>query len=328
MSSTATTRAISQTFAPQASALAAVCKAAGDPLRLEIMRALSKDSFGVLELAGIFSMPQPGMSHHLKILSNAGLLATRRQGNSIFYRRALGSRESELTQFQASLFAAIDATPLAREYEREIEQIYVERATLSLSYFEKNAAVFAERQGQLCELHQYLPNLRELLDLAALPKTSRVMEVGPGEGELLAELATRFDHVIALDRSEPMLARAQGHSKSKSKKIDYVHGSLEDYELGKKHLDAVVLNMVLHHMSSPAKALKKLRQIIRPGGALVLADLGPHHQEWTRKSCGDIWMGFDSEDLRDWAKSAGFKQEQELYLGLKNGFQIQLKLFR
>ena len=35
----------------QASALAAVCKALGDPLRLDVMRVLSQDTFGVLELA-------------------------------------------------------------------------------------------------------------------------------------------------------------------------------------------------------------------------------------------------------------------------------------
>src|SRR4051812_32595799 len=83
--------------------LAAMCKAAAEPLRLDIMRVLSKDSFGVQELASILSVPQPGMSHHLKILFKSGLLVTRRQGNSIFYRRALLKGESDLNTFQASL---------------------------------------------------------------------------------------------------------------------------------------------------------------------------------------------------------------------------------
>ena len=69
--------------------LAALCKAGGDPLRLNVLRALSNDSFGVLELAQIFAIGQSGMSHHLKVLALAGLVATRREGNAIFYRRAL-----------------------------------------------------------------------------------------------------------------------------------------------------------------------------------------------------------------------------------------------
>ena len=69
--------------------LAALCKAGGDPLRLNVLRALANDSFGVLELAHIFDTGQSGMSHHLKVLSQARLVATRREGNAIFYRRAL-----------------------------------------------------------------------------------------------------------------------------------------------------------------------------------------------------------------------------------------------
>jgi len=43
--------------------LAALCKAGGDPLRLNVLRALANDSFGVLELAQIFDIGQSGMSH-------------------------------------------------------------------------------------------------------------------------------------------------------------------------------------------------------------------------------------------------------------------------
>lgn len=65
-------------------ALAAFCKAAGEPLRLNILRALSNDSFGVLELAHIFATGQSGISHHLKVLTQAGLVTSRREGNAIF----------------------------------------------------------------------------------------------------------------------------------------------------------------------------------------------------------------------------------------------------
>ena len=42
--------------------LAALCKAGGDPLRLNVLRALANDSFGVLELAQIFGIGQSGLS--------------------------------------------------------------------------------------------------------------------------------------------------------------------------------------------------------------------------------------------------------------------------
>ncbi|MFT5794442.1 MAG: DNA-binding transcriptional ArsR family regulator, partial [Saprospiraceae bacterium] len=57
------------------SSLLSFCKATADGLRLDILRALSAESFGVLELCRIFDTPQSGMSHHLKILATAGLVA-------------------------------------------------------------------------------------------------------------------------------------------------------------------------------------------------------------------------------------------------------------
>lgn len=310
--------------------LVSLCKAAADPLRLDIMRVLSKDSFGVQELAGIFSVPQPGMSHHLKILFKSGLLVTRRQGNSIFYRRALLKGETELDTFQAQLYATLDAIPLQQQWIDRMSDVYKERSLQSREYFERNSARFSENQGMLCELDQYMGNFTELLDLVHLKnkKTSRVMEIGPGQGDLLKELSGRFQTLVALDSSEEMLGLTKGQLGAKLRDIEFVNASLETYTPGEKTFDAVVLNMVLHHMSSPARAFQKLGSLVHSGGYAVIADLCSHDQEWAREKCGDVWLGFDPQDLSDWGKSAGFDEEQGSYLGLKNGFQIQLKLFR
>ena len=80
----------------QLAALAALCKASSDPLRLQVLRVLHKASFGVSELCSIFDIRQPALSHHLKVLANAGLVATRREGNSIFYRRSELGQRAEL----------------------------------------------------------------------------------------------------------------------------------------------------------------------------------------------------------------------------------------
>ena len=64
--------------------LANLCKASADPLRLQILRVLRNDSFAVSELCALFATRQPALSHHLKVLSGMGLVASRREGNSIF----------------------------------------------------------------------------------------------------------------------------------------------------------------------------------------------------------------------------------------------------
>ena len=62
--------------------LAGFLKAAGDPLRLQVLQVLGQNSFGVLELCDIMAMKQSGMSHHLKVLAQGGLVEKRREGNS------------------------------------------------------------------------------------------------------------------------------------------------------------------------------------------------------------------------------------------------------
>lgn len=313
--------------APDAETLAAFCKAAADPLRLDILSVLRRDSFGVVELAKIFSMPQPGMSHHLKILATAGLVVARREGNSIFYRRALVKEESTFSELQNSLFAAVDGLPLKDSYIENIDAIHHERAKQSRLYFEKNVGRFEENQGRLCELAQYIGGIRELLDLANMPRGSRVLEVGPGQGLLLEELAGRYERLIALDNSSEMLDLARDRFSGQARQPEFVVDSIESYPGAKEgELDAIVLNMVLHHMPSPANVFRKFKDLVRPKGFLLIAELCAHDQAWTRESCGDLWLGFEPAEIEQWAINAGFEQKQSLYLGLKNGFQIQLTL--
>jgi len=103
--------------------LAALCKAGGDPLRLNVLRALANDSFGVLELAQIFGIGQSGMSHHLKVLAQAGLVATRREGNAIFYRRALPHTELLGGKLHAALLEEVDNLTLPTDVQSRIAQV-------------------------------------------------------------------------------------------------------------------------------------------------------------------------------------------------------------
>ena len=79
-----------------------------------MLRVLRKDSFGVSELCSIFDIRQPALSHHLKVLANAGLVATRREGNSIFYRRSELGQHAELEALQSSIFETVDQIELPR----------------------------------------------------------------------------------------------------------------------------------------------------------------------------------------------------------------------
>jgi ArsR family transcriptional regulator, arsenate/arsenite/antimonite-responsive transcriptional repressor len=70
-----------------AEALASTFKALGNPTRVAIVNRLSTaDSVCVCDLTAAFDLSQPTVSHHLKILREAGLVEAERRGTWAHYR--------------------------------------------------------------------------------------------------------------------------------------------------------------------------------------------------------------------------------------------------
>ncbi|MBW2732303.1 MAG: winged helix-turn-helix transcriptional regulator [Deltaproteobacteria bacterium] len=67
---------------------AAFCRVFSDPKRLRIMWSLQEGEKTVSNLAEIVGCSLPNISQHLRIMRQQGMLLTRRQGRSIFYRIA------------------------------------------------------------------------------------------------------------------------------------------------------------------------------------------------------------------------------------------------
>ena len=306
--------------------LAALCKAGGDSLRLNVLRALANDSFGVLELAQVFATGQSGISHHLKVLAQAGLLATRREGNAIFYRRSLPQGESLGGKLHAALLEEIDQLILPVDVEARISAVHAQRSAASEDFFARMAGSFQSRQDLIAGLPQYRDSVVALLDALNFAPTATALEVGPGDGSFLPELAARFAQVVAVDNSPAMLELAR--TRCEEEALDNVELKLADALQDEcPSADCVVLNMVLHHLAAPGDALKQLARLVNPGGSLLLTELCSHNQSWAREACGDLWLGFEQDDLARWADAAGLTPGESLYIGLKNGFQIQARYF-
>ncbi|ALG10464.1 ArsR/SmtB family transcription factor [Kibdelosporangium phytohabitans] len=72
----------------QADQLAPVFKALGDPVRLRLLSMIASRSGGevcVCELTPSFELSQPTISHHLKLLRQAGLIDCERRGTWVYY---------------------------------------------------------------------------------------------------------------------------------------------------------------------------------------------------------------------------------------------------
>ncbi|MFD9669767.1 ArsR/SmtB family transcription factor [Rhodococcus sp. NPDC059968] len=69
--------------------LARMFRALGDPVRLRILSIVASHARGeacVCDISSTFDLTQPTISHHLKVLREAGLLDSERRGTWVYYR--------------------------------------------------------------------------------------------------------------------------------------------------------------------------------------------------------------------------------------------------
>lgn len=298
-------------------ALVETTKAAGDHLRAQILRALATESFSVSELCQIFGMAQPAMSHHLKVLSSAQLVAKRREGNNFYYRRSTAPNHL----LHQALFDAIDQTTLPPSTARGVAAVHADRNQRSATFFAQNAHRFADQQALVATASSYAGAIAEVIDHAATER-SRLLEVGPGTAELLAVLAERFGEVIGIDNSPSMLE----HTAERTATFANVRLREQDFFTlpNARRYDALVAAMVLHHMPSPQRFFKQAQRVLKTKGLLVVAELCRHDNDWVIEACGDTWLGFEPHELESWAQKAGFAAIESQFLGQNNGFQIQI----
>jgi SAM-dependent methyltransferase len=96
--------------------------------------------------------------------------------------------------------------------------------------------------------------------LGSLPRApARVLEVGAGEGELARELLSAGYDVVAIDPAasvEPVEALA-----------------LHELDAPPASFDAAVAVVSLHHVEPLGESCRRLAEVVRPGGALVVDEI-------------------------------------------------------
>lgn len=109
------------------------------------------------------------------------------------------------------------------------------------------------------------PDVHDMvLEALAEAGPRRVLEVGPGKGELAERIATELGvEVVAVDQSERMveLTRARG--------VDTRVGDVQDLPFADGELDCAVAAWMLYHVPDVGRAVDELHRVLRPGGRLV-----------------------------------------------------------
>ena len=273
----------------------------GDEARLRLLRVLARERLNVTELTGVLGLAQSGVSRHLGMLKEAGLVGEERDGGFSFYRLApsLNGGDDALASMLRDQFEAAAADPAVRADEARLQEVL----RLRKENFDAHAGPDTRDARQLVPGRSWAAWSRAL---GLLMPPVKVADLGCGEGYLTIEAARWASRVVAVDRSAAVLKRARALAQRRRvSNVIWKKGELEQLPIRDAAVDVAMLSQALHHAHDPSRAVAEASRITAPGGRVLLLDLRAHQEEWVRAKLGDRRLGFDDDELRRMLTAAG-----------------------
>ena len=276
----------------------------GDEARLRLLRLLAIERLNVTELTGILGIAQSGVSRHLGLLKDGGLVREEREAGYTYYRidpavrEATNNGHGPLWALLESQFDAMARTDAGGADNARLEEV----RRLRNENFETHGGADA-RERQLVPGRSWAAWARALAHL--LPPL-RVADLGCGEGYLTIEASRFASHVTAVDKSPGVLKRARAlAARRRVSNVTWTRGELEKLPLPDASVDVALFSQALHHAADPARAVAEAVRILAAGGRVLVLDLREHDQAWVRERLGDRWLGFSREQLAALLEGAG-----------------------
>jgi len=273
----------------------------GDETRTRILSLLERSEFTVSELCSALQAAQPTVSRHLKTLASEGWVEARAEGRNRHYRLS-----PSLDDAARSLWRIVrDEIGLQGIYAADAERarsVLEYRRLRSTEFFAESAEDWDEMRNELFGSAAGLAPLLGLVDAEWV-----VGDLGMGTGALASRLAPFARRVVAVDRSERMLAAAEVRI-GDSDNVDLRLGDLEELPVADDELDLAILALVLHYVVDPPAVLAEVRRGLTPGGRLVILDMRRHERgPGFTEAMGHVWPGFEAERMQAWLTDAGFR---------------------
>ena len=275
----------------------------GDEARLRLLRLLALDRLNVTELTGILGLAQSGVSRHLGLLKDGGLVSEEREAGFTYYRISpdvcdASNGHAALWTLLQDQFDRASATDIGRADNARLEEV----RRLRKENFQTHGGPDTNER-QLVPGRSWAAWARALGYL--LPPVV-VADLGCGEGYLTVETSRWASRVIAVDRSADVLTRARAlAARRRVSNVTWKRGTLETLPIRDETVDVALFSQALHHADDPSRALQEAVRILVPGGRVLVLDLREHGETWVRDRLGDRWLGFTREGLGTLLEGAG-----------------------
>ena len=298
---------------------AALFRLLGDDARLRILRLLDAERLNVTELTSILGIAQSGVSRHLGLLKDAGLVEERRDAGFTFFQLAPGARERARTASGRSGRCCSRTSRPRRKPPKGRADDGAARGSAPGAEGELRRA----RRRRRARPDRPRPELGRLGARARAPAAaagSRGSRVRRRLPDVEAEPIRQEGH-----RGRPVRGRARARQgacgaarppkrvggpapkrAARSGNVEWKRGELEKLPLKDASVDVALLSQALHHADDPRTALAEAVRIVQaPAGACCCSSCAATRKQWVRDRLGDKWLGFEDEELKRLMESAG-----------------------
>lgn len=107
-----------------------------------------------------------------------------------------------------------------------------------------------------------------------LPRTGRVLEIGPGPGWLLAQLTEQYPMAVGLDLSPAMLEASKRRLRQADLPVRLVRGNAVHLPFATGSFDGIATTFTFSAIPDGLSAMREMARVLRPGGVVSLVDAG------------------------------------------------------
>lgn len=312
-------------------------KALGDETRLTIVGFLLKNERCACDFSDMCCKDQTTISRHLKVLSDAGIITSRKRGRNVIYSiRDNGTRDRLLSMgIEQKDFCCNEPTDMKQQkikniVKRDYGKIAVEggscgcgdgccgpdvkdpiQISMSLGYEQKDLQTV---QGANLGLGCGNP-----IALGKIKEGDTVLDLGSGAGIdafLAAQRTGSSGKVIGVDITPEMVKKAKRNAKELGvTNVEFRLGDIEELPVTDSSIDVITSNCVINLAPNKTKVFDEAFRVLKPGGNVFISDM-VLLEELTAEQRED-------EDLISGCVAGAILKDDYLDLMRKAGFRIR-----
>jgi len=135
---------------------------------------------------------------------------------------------------------------------------------------------FTRQAGAYSQMRQTRDEkaLKLLVALTGASRSDRVVDVACGPGFLTMAFAEGCTHAVGVDATDELLRLAREEAKRRGlDNATFVQGDAGQLDFEDRSFDVASCRAAFHHFPDPAGVLLEIRQLVKPGGRILIADM-------------------------------------------------------